>query len=142
MATTATEMVRPEHWVVGNTKDGWTVVRVRSFFAVVKRTGADGKTEWAAETITGKKLAAKTSGEAGEKGRAYRDEQEAKGAKVKRSPAAKKAPAKKAAATKAAPAKKAPAKKAAAKKAPAKKAPAKKAPSAARIRKAVTSKKV
>lgn len=119
MASNNTELVRPDHWVVGKKKAGWTVVRVRAFFAVLKGE-KDGKTTWAMETITGKITPAKSSAEAGEKGRAYRDAQQAKGATVKRTSA----PAKKAAA---APAKKAaaPAKKAAAKKATTAKAPAK-----------------
>ena len=108
---------KPEHWTVGaTTKDGWTVVRVRQFFAVLKKASEGKPTEWAAETIEGKRLAAKSSGDAGEKGRTYRDAQQAKGVTVKRTrtaPAKKAAaPAKKAAAKKAAPAKKAATKKA------------------------------
>lgn len=98
-ANSNSELTRPEHWIVGGTtKDGFTVVRVRSFFAVLKKT-ADGKpTTWATELITGRRLKATSSANAGEVGRAYRDEQQAKGVKVSRArkvPATKKAPAEK-----------------------------------------------
>jgi hypothetical protein len=63
-------------------------------------------TEWAVETIDGKRQAAKTSAEAGEKGRAYRDKQKAKGVTVARTPRTTKAPAKKTATKEAAAAKK------------------------------------
>lgn len=111
-------IAKPAHWTVGSkTKDGFTVARVREFFAVLK---SDAKpTTWEVELITGKRIKAKSSAEAGEKGREYRDGQKAKGVKVERP--ARKAPAKKAPAKSAA---KAPAKKAPAK-APAKKATAK-----------------
>ena len=98
-------ITKPAHWTVGaTTKDGFTVARVREFFAVLKST--DKPTRWEVELVTGKRLKAKTSAEAGEKGREFRDAQKAKGVKVTKTKAPAKAPAKKA------PARKAPAKKA------------------------------
>lgn len=134
------DMQKPAHWTVGAKKDGWTVARVREFFAVVKSD--DKPAKWAVELINGKRLTAESSTDAGEKGRKFRDEQKAKGVKVER-----KAPAKKSAAK--APAKKtakAPAKKqsAAAKKSsrqPAKKTTAAKAPARKTSRAKVSSKK-
>jgi hypothetical protein len=100
---------KPATWTVGaKVEGGWTVVRVRQFFAVLKND--EKPAAWAFQTIDGKITKAKSSAEAGEKGRAYRDAQKAKGITVERAPrkpAAKKAPAKSAA--------KAPAKKASAK---------------------------
>jgi DNA-binding protein HU-beta len=107
-------ITKPEHWTVGAvTKDGFTVARVRQFFAVLKK-GEGKETVWETELISGKRLKAKSSAEAGEKGRAYRDEQKAKGVTVARA-TAKKTAAK-------LPVKKAPAKKTTTRKAPAKKA--------------------
>jgi len=101
--TTTTPATRPAHWVIGETtKDGYTVVRVRAFFAVLKNDEKPAK--WAVEFIDGKRKTAKTSSEAGQMGRDYRDAQTAKGVQVKRTRKAAEAPAKKA------PAKKAPAK--------------------------------
>jgi hypothetical protein len=104
-----TAITKPAHWTVGTkTKDGFTVARVREFFAVLKSD--DKPTRWETELITGKRLKAKTSAEAGAKGREFRDTQKAKGTKVARTTTAKKAPAEKTAATaKKAPARKAPA---------------------------------
>lgn len=107
---------KPATWTVGaKVEGGWTVVRVRSFFAVLKND--EKPAAWAFQTVDGKITKAKSSAEAGEKGRAYRDAQLAKGVKVERAPRTAKAPAKKAPAKSAAkaPAKKAPAKKATAK---------------------------
>ena len=107
---------KPATWTVGTTlKDGFTVARVRQFFAVLKKQDDKGTT-WAVELIDGKRLKADSSVDAGVKGRAYRDAQKDKGVTVERTRKATtaKAPAK------------TPAERTAAKKAPAKRATAKK----------------
>ena len=102
---------KPNHWTVGSTtKDGFTVARVRQFFIVLKKQHDGKPTKWATELINGKRLKATSSVDAGVKGRAFRDEQKAKGVTVARAPRTAKAPAKKTTA------RKAPAKKAAARK--------------------------
>ena len=76
---------KPATWTVGaKVEGGWTVVRVRQFFAVLKND--EKPAAWAFQTIDGKITKAKSSAEAGEKGRAYRDAQKAKGITVERAP--------------------------------------------------------
>jgi hypothetical protein len=103
-------ITKPAHWTVGKkAPNGYTVARVREFFAVLKSD--DKPAKWATEFINGKVVNAANSAEAGQKGRDFRDAQKEKGVKVER-PAAKKAaakaPAKTAKATPAKPAAKKP----------------------------------
>lgn len=75
---------KPNHWTAGTTtEDGWTVARVRPFFAVLKKQD-EKDTTWAVELLDGKRLEADSSVDAGEKGRAYRDAQKAQGVTVER----------------------------------------------------------
>lgn len=85
-------ITKPKHWTVNaKAPNGYKVARVREFFAVLKSD--DKPAKWAVEFIDGKIVPAKSSVEAGEKGRDFRDKQKTKGVKVER-PAAKKSSAK------------------------------------------------
>ena len=71
---------KPNHWTVGTTTEGR--VHRRPGPPVLRRPQEVRTTSprrWEVELIDGKRIKAKSSADAGEKGRAYRDAQQAKG---------------------------------------------------------------